>query len=298
VLTVLVGGGESTAVEQPGSLAAAFDRAAAATGETVALTLSYRLPAGGTIVDQPVPGGLEGLTILGREALPGKLAFKVLVDQLGTLKTGAIVLPWLDGQGRPQKLYADSVALQVTSVLGEKPADAQLRPIQDIVPVRPPWLRYLPWLLGALAALLAVAALWWWLKRRRRQREIAAAAEPPHLWATRELQRLEGQRLFEKGKVKEHYFRFSEILRRYLEALRGFPAAEYTVEEIARSVHDEKDRQLLALLRQADLVKFADAAPTAARKDDEVREALAYVRATTPPPAAPGAGGAVQEARR
>ena len=126
--------------------------------------------------------------------------------------------------------------------------------------------------------------MYWWLKKRRRQLEIAKAKEAPHLWATREIERLEAQKVFEKGKVKEFYFRLSEILRRYLEAIRGFPAAEYTVEEIARYVQEEKDRQLLVLLRQADLVKFADAVPTAARKDDELKAALAYIRATAPPP--------------
>ena len=248
------------------------------------LTLKFQLPAGGTLADPPAVGGLEGLTILGREAGPGTITFRVLVDQLETLKTGAISLAWLDKDAKPHKLYADSVSLQAVSGLGEKPAEAQLRPLQDIVPVRPPWLRYLPWVLGALALILAAAGLYWWWKRRQRQREIAAGEEPPHLWATREIERLEAQKIFEKGKVKDFYFRLSEILRRYLEAIRGFPAAEYTVEEIARYVQEERDRQLLVLLRQADLVKFADAAPTAARKDEELKAALAYVRATAPPP--------------
>jgi hypothetical protein len=183
------------------------------------------------------------------------------------------------------------------SNLGDKPAEAQLRPIQDIVPVRPPWLRYAPWVIGLLALLLAGAGLYWWWKRRQRHREIAKAAEAPHVWASREVQRLASQKLFEKGKVKEFYFRLSEIMRRYLEAIRGFPAAEYTVEEIARSVSDERDRQLLVLLRQADLVKFADAMPTAARKEEEVQAALAYIGATAPAPAPQSQAAAAPPAR-
>ncbi len=262
------------------------------------LTLNYQLPQGGTLPDPPVLGGLDGLTVLGRDVGPGRIAIRLLVDQLEKLKTGAIVLTWLDKDAQPQKLYADSVSLQVVSVLGEKPAEAQLRPLQDIVPVRPPWLRFVPWGLGVLGLILAAAGLYWWWKRRQRHLEIAEAQEAPHLWATREVERLEAQRLFEKGKVKGFYFRLSEILRRYLETIRGFPAAEYTVEEIARSVRLEKDRQLLVLLRQADLVKFADDTPTAARKDDDLQAALAYIRDTAPSPETQPAGGAQQAARR
>lgn len=293
-------GAQSKPADAGGSLSAVFDRKSAPVGDVATLTLKFQLPEGGKLADPPAVGGLEGLTIVGREVGPNAVTFRVLVDQLEALKTGAISLAWFDKDAKPDKLYADSVALPVIPGLGEKPAEAQLRPLQDIVPVRPPWLRYVPWGLGALGLILAAAGLYWWLKKRKRQREITAGKELPHLWATREIERLETQKLFEKGKVKDFYFRFSEILRRYLEAIRGFPAAEFTVEEIARYVQDEQDRRLLVLLRQADLVKFADAAPTAARKDDELQAALAYIRATTPPPESqtPTAGAAPKGPRR
>jgi len=289
---------EVKAADTAGALSAALDRKSAPVGDVATLTLSFQLPEGGKLPSAPEVGGLEHLTILGREVGPNRIALRLLVDQLETLKTGAITLAWLDKDAKPNKLYADSVSLQVISGLGDKPAEAQLRPLQDIVPVRPPWLRFVPWALALLGLILAAAGLYWWLKKRRRQSELAKAHEAPHLWATREIERLEAQKIFEKGKVKEFYFRLSEILRRYLEALRGFPAAEYTVEEISRYVQDEQDRQLLVLLRQADLVKFADAIPTAARKDDELKAALAYVCATAPPPEAQPAGGARQGRRR
>jgi len=292
------GGAEIKPAKPAGTLSATLDKKSAPFGDVATLTLSFQLPEGGTLPGQPSPGGLEGLTILGRDVAPNRIAYRVLVDQLETLKTGAITLSWLDKEKKPHKLYADSVSLQVASGLGDKPVEAQLRPLQDIVPVRPPWLRFVPWALGAFCLILAAAGVYWWLKKRRRHLELAKTREAPHLWATREIERLEAQKFFEKGRVKDFYFRLSEILRRYLEAIRGFPAAEYTVEEIARYVQEAKDRQLLVLLRQADLVKFADDAPTAARKDDELRAALAYIRATAPPPETQPAGGAPRERRR
>jgi len=291
-------GAEVKPAEPAGTLSATLDKKSAPVGDVATLTLNFQLPAGGTLPSQPSVGGLEGLTRLGRDSAPNRISIRLLVDQLETLKTGAITLTWIDKDAQPQKLYADSVSLQIVSGLGDKPAEAQLRPLQDIVPVQPPWLRYLPWGLGVLGLILAAAGVYWWLKKRRRLLESASAKEAPHLWATREIERLETQKVFEKGRVKEFYFRLSEVLRRYLEAIRGFPAAEYTVEEIARSVEEEKDRQLLVLLRQADLVKFADDVPTAARKDEELQAALAYIRATTPQAETQPAGAAPQGTRR
>ena len=103
---------------------------------------------------------------------------------------------------------------------------------------------------------------------------------PPHIAAEQEIHELASQKIFEKGRIKEFYFRFSEILRRYLEALRGFPAAEYTTQEITLSIQAPEDRQILPLLQDADLVKFADLNPTPAKKNDEIEQALAYIRKT------------------
>jgi len=298
VLVFLASGAAAEPVEPAGALSATLDKKSAPMGDVATLTLNFQLPSGGKLPDQPATGGLEQLTILGRTVEPNRITIRLLVDQLDTLKTGAISLTWLDKDNKPHQLYADSVSLQVISGLGDKPAEAQLRPLQDIVPVRPPWLRHVPWGLGVLGLILAAAGAYWWLRKRRRHLELAKAKEAPQLWATREIERLEAQKFFEKGQVKEFYFRLSEVLRRYLEAIRGFPAAEYTVEEIARYVQEEKDRQLLVLLRQADLVKFADAVPTAARKDDELKAALAYIRDTAPQPETQPAGGAPQGTRR
>jgi len=99
----------------------------------------------------------------------------------------------------------------------------------------------------------------------------------------RGLKALDAQKLFEKGRIKDFYFGFSEILRRYLEAIRGFPAAEYTLEEIVRAVKKKEDQPLLSLLRRADMVKFADSTATTARKDEDMGTALVYIESTREP---------------
>jgi len=267
------------------TLTASLDRDSAKVGSEVILTLGYHLPEGAGFPDIPEIKGLEDLTHIDREIGPDEIKITLLVDQLGSWKTGPISVSYLDKDGKTQVLTTDPVSLTVLSNLGEKPEEAELRPIQGIIPTTPLWWKYLPWVVGIAGLLLMIVLGLLWLYHRRRRKELSAMAQDPaHVWAKKEIEHLEAQGLFEKGQAKAFYFRFSEIVRRYLEAIRGFPAAEFTTEEITSCMDNEQDRKLLPLLRQADLVKFADTIPTPARKEEEVNTALAYIHETSPGP--------------
>ena len=262
-------------------LTASLDRESARLGSIVVLTLGYRLPEGGRLPEEVEIKGLQDLTIVGREVEPDQIRLKLMVDRLGSWESGPLLLSYLDEQGQEETLKADPVSLTVLSNLGEKPEEAQLRPIQGIINTKVLWLKYVAWGAGLLCVLVAIAGFLWWRKRRDIKSVSAEVVDPPHVRARREIEELEAQRLFEKGYVKGFYFRFSEILRQYLASLRGFPAAEFTTQEIALCISREEDRRLLSLLRDADLVKFADAVPASCKKEDEVKAALSYIRETS-----------------
>lgn len=266
-----------------GVLTASLEPAQVPVGGSAVLSIGYLLPAGGRLADPPEIGGLEGLTVIGREVKPGSIRLSLLADRLERWETEKITLAYVDEVGGSHLLETGGVVLDVLSNFADSPGEAELRPLRDILPTQPVWLKFLPWAAGLLVLLLAVGAVAWWFRRSRARSTAAAEADPPHVVARREIDRLEGGRVFEKGEVKEFYFALSEIMRRYLEAVRAFPAAEYTTEEIARHMRLEEDLKLLGLLREADLVKFADDLPTAARKGEGVRRALAYIGATSPP---------------
>jgi len=264
----------------PVGLAATLNPTSAKVGGTVLLTLSYHLPEGARLPIDPQIKGLEGFTIVGRQTEPGQIRVRLLVDRIGQFKSGPLSLAYFDREGKEGFLKTDPVELTVLSNLGKKPEEAQLKPIYGIIPTESELIKYLPWVIIALIACAAGIGLFLWIKRRRNRRAFGISQDPPHTLAKREIDELESQRLFEKGHVKEFYFRFSEIMRRYLESLRGFPAAEYTTQEIALSIQKQEDRQLLPLLQQADLVKFSDLTPKPAKKDDEIIKALSYIRET------------------
>ncbi|MCF8144751.1 MAG: hypothetical protein K9N21_12610 [Deltaproteobacteria bacterium] len=249
-------------------------------GSMVELALTYRLPEGAKLPPEPLIKGLEGLDVVGIQKNNGEIRIRLLVDRLGEFKTGPLSLAFLTPEGSTEFLHTDPVGLTVLSNLGERPDEARIKPIYGIIPTGSGFMESLGWGLAALGACAAGLGIFLWLRRRRKKRGLPRVQVPPHHLAEKEIHALASQEIFEKGHVKEFYFRFSEILRRYLESLRGFPAAEYTTQEIALSIQAPEDRKILPLLQDADLVKFADLIPTPARKRDEIEQALAYIRET------------------
>lgn len=261
-------------------LEAVLDRQTAKVGEQVVLRLKYSLPEGAALENPPEVKGVEDLTLADVQKGQGEVRLSFLVDRLKDWKTKELTLVYRDKDGKLAELKTDPVSLTVASNLGEKPAEAELRPIYDIMPVRSWWQVHLAWIVGGFALLLLGGGVLWWLRRRAAIKDVTATIAFPHVRAREAIEALEREGLFEKGQVKAFYFRTSEILRQYLEALRRFPAPELTTEEIASRLTAEADRKAVSLLRQADLVKFADLVPTLARKEEEVREMLAYIEGT------------------
>jgi len=265
-----------------GTLNAYFDQESAAVGAVIRLTVEYRLPEGGRLPQKLELKGLDDLSILKQIVEPQQIRIQLLVDRLDSLQSEPIGLTYLDSNGQPQVLTADPVALRVVSNLGEKPQEARLHPIRDIIPIQPIWRSYLFWAAAIIALVLLGMAVFWWYSRRRTPTNLPEHMDPPHICARKEIQKLENQRYFEKGMVKTYYFLFSQILRRYLGSIRNFPAAEFTTEEIARRLTTEQDRMLIPLLQQSDLVKFAETVPTPARKEEDIKTALVFIRETSP----------------
>lgn len=277
---------EGAPEDPPGKLTATLDCDSAKVGSVVELSLKVQLPKGEQLPEDLTIGGLEGLTALGRTRMPNEIRIRLLVDRIGPWQSGPITLTFHDKDDKARVLETAPVSLKVFSNLGDRPSEASLRPIRDIIPGKSPWFQFLPWVLGTLAIVAAAFAAFRWRRKKRIPEVVPTLEEPPHIRARREIEKLNNRGLFERGEAKSFYFAFSEILRRYLESIRHFPAVEFTTEEISQHIRKEEDRVLLPLLRQTDLVKFADHIPTPAQKEEDVSKALAYIRTTGPMPEA------------
>jgi hypothetical protein len=263
-------------------LAASLIPQTAKVGDTVILNLAFKLPKGCRLPDKPEIGGIDNLSLTDIKQYSGGLKLGFIADSIESIAIGPVKLTYLDDRGEKKTASSDALILKITSNMESSPDRRQLKPIQDIIPAYPLWLPWALWSFLGLFVLICTAGIIFWLKRRAARKARAIAALPPDVRAKSELENLDASMLFEKGRIKEYYFRLSEILKHYLEDLRSFPAAEYTTEEISQSVELEIDRELVTLLRRADIVKFADDVPSPALKADDMKSALQYICNTAP----------------
>ncbi len=85
---------------------------------------------------------------------------------------------------------------------------------------------------------------------------------PPHVEALKELDRLRGDKLLMVGDYKSYYSRLTDILRNYIYRRYGVAAVAMSTDEIIAAMGELElptrcEMDLKALLRDADLVKFA-----------------------------------------
>jgi hypothetical protein len=169
----------------------------------------------------------------------------------------------------PLQVHVRSVLPQDTALRVPKPARP---PLADLGPW---WLRWLPWLLAAVALL---TLLLWWLRRRRRAKPVPAAGDRAYAEALAAFARLEHMGLVEAGERGRFVALAVDVLRDYLAARLPAAPTSLTTSELLAAVRDrgEVPRERLAtLLAGADLVKFA-AAPVG---DADARRAAAESRA-------------------
>lgn len=113
-----------------------------------------------------------------------------------------------------------------------------------------------------------------------------APPQPPHVVAIKALEALHNQKLWQNNRHKQYYSGITDILRTYIAARYGIGAMEMTSDEIIeamRSVDDipqKNSMDLTAILRDADLVKFAKATPEAEQNENDYLKAYYFVEET------------------
>ncbi|MGK0279834.1 MAG: hypothetical protein ACI9RU_002614 [Litorivivens sp.] len=110
--------------------------------------------------------------------------------------------------------------------------------------------------------------------------------EPAHIIAVRELAKLKEDAVWQRGNVKGYYSRLTTILRTYIEHQFKTQALEETTDQIIRDLKalDVDQMQVSkfgAMLRLADLAKFAKAKPSANDNENSMLIAEEFLRETT-----------------
>ena len=146
------------------------------------------------------------------------------------------------------------------------------------------------WWIVALVVLLVAAIVGYFLYKKYKKKpkaiiERPKPKDPPHIWAKKELQKLEQAKLWQRNDHKQYYSRLSDILRSYLEYRYDYYALESTTEEINQdidkfSVSLDTKSNLMQVLRLADFVKFAKLNPAPDNNTRSLENAKRFVDTT------------------
>ena len=255
-----------------------------AVGEQVAVHIEARLGSSARLLElAPRPA----------DSLPSGVRI-VSVDSLTAAAGGAFVARMRVAFFRPGVASVPALALAYRSSADAPPDTMRSRPVSiDVVGSLPPGnqpmrdikalealaprARTARWLvmLAALALLvllfLAGRRIAGWRARRRATRApTTSRARPvtvsPFDRARAQLDEIEAARWPALGQVALHYERVADVLRRFLEEGLGVRASDRTTEELVWSLapelsDDGRCEECLALLEEADLVKFARLRP-------------------------------------
>lgn len=206
--------------------------------------------------------------------------------------------------GRAQVLYVDKnlidtlVAERDNKVVVETfQIDSTMTTVRDLKPQKTLKLRFAEFS-GYLAIALVVAALLalaiyllarYLHKRGRRLSDIfkPTPPSPAHIVAIEALEKLRDEKLWQNNKHKLYYSGLSDILRTYLAGRFEVGAMEMTTDEIVEAlrgieIEQKQKMDLVAVLRDADLVKFAKAMPEAEENEAAYNKAYYFVEETKP----------------
>ena len=144
-----------------------------------------------------------------------------------------------------------------------------------------------PYLLGGIAALLLIWAINSIRKKRKKGEKIYQPQIPsrPHEIALETLRKVETDKLWQQGRVKEYHSRVSDIIRTYIEQTLSINAMEMTTDLILSAtqisaLNQKLKSELQELLERADLVKFAKFLPLANEHEASMKNAVSFVEST------------------
>ncbi|MCO6451927.1 MAG: hypothetical protein J5I90_14185 [Caldilineales bacterium] len=201
--------------------------------------------------------------------------------QPGDFKPPPLDVTLTDGEGNLLSVEATAALITIDSVLVD--GDTTLRDIkpQAVVPIPFPWLAVV---IPAIALAFASAGFWY---LRHRKHQAAIDKRLPHEKALDELKRIEGLRLPQNGRFKEHYASVSDTMRRYLEQTWNIQMMERTSGEIRvackrANLATVPVDNFLALLDECDLVKFSEFKPDLESAAGIIATARQIIEATKP----------------
>ncbi|MCH7871068.1 MAG: hypothetical protein IID33_05155 [Planctomycetes bacterium] len=271
-------------------------------GDPITIELRFHTPDGYD-VEFPTADALLDLTVVDEESSdprPGEAGgldwrhvFTVESYRSGPLEIPPLAVKYVrktddadTGRQYENELATGTLELEVLSALTTQDSIQSPRDITATLTAPPRKWTAAEW--TALGAAIAVAFALLYVAYRLIRRRLSRPKPPilPEIWAFRALAELEKSDWFAKGRVREYYYRLSEVVRSYIELKFAVAAPEMTTEEFLVTLARDASRlpydsgRLRAFLEACDIVKYAAFTPRGEDADDALRSARAFVDAT------------------
>lgn len=239
-------------------------------GEPIILTVEAYMPLGSTVnwfaADSIPKFEITTVSPLDTsENIDGKKLSQTLL--ITSFDSGRIYIPSFEITVDKQPFYTDSIEINVAYTPFDPTAD--YRDIKNIIEISNPSVKYIPWVIAAIALLSLAGLLYFILRKRKLQAVIQDRVVPllsPYEEAMIALRAL-GQRKIVNGDIKNYYSEMNDIFRKYLAREFGISTFERTNEELILQLSKlrmSKDAffSLAQALRMSDFVKFAKYRPS------------------------------------
>lgn len=199
----------------------------------------------------------------------GQFEYHQLVNLI-VFDTGKIQLPQfqflVNNNGKLDTIVSEAILIHVAGVKIDTTKD--IKDIKEPLKIPLTLQEIAPYIIGAfIIAVLAALITWYFIERRNKKKPLDEKyLLPPHVWALKELDKLQQQKLWQSGEIKNYYSRLTDIARTYIELRYKIPAMEKTTDELMLSMHkgimkQSLKKELNDVLVLSDFVKFAKAQP-------------------------------------
>lgn len=284
------------AIAQEATVKAVLDSQEILIGDQVNLDLTVEITDGSTVswpvFKDTITGRLEIVQSSLLDTTKKETGETVYHQRLviTSFDTGFIVLPPINFlfnadsfllSTEPQLIFVSDIPVEM---------EAEIKDIKDPYDVPFNWKKWVKWFLIALVVIgLIIGAILLWSKYRKKPEQIQVSRpkpkRPAHELALEKLEALRQKKLWQNDKVKEYYIELSDITREYIEFQFDILALEMTTDETIaalrfKGIEEEKIKPLEAMLRMADLAKFAKYKPVSNENEQSFQAATTFVNQT------------------
>ncbi len=271
------------------------DYTSATIAQPIVYTLAAKYDPAISIVMPEVGSQIAGLRIVdfgeeGPKEVDNQLEYKkwytLQADIAGAYIIPSMTVAYTDKDNLKKELQTPQIFIQVMSALTAENGEVS-KDIIDIKPLQKLERDLTPYILisaGVLVLLVVIVGTLVYIDRRTKRKQ--QAAKPAHVIALEEFEQLQKENLIARGGFKDHYFRLSDIFRRYIENRFNVPAVEQTTQELSPEIESLQDMTASvktttqAFLKQSDLIKFAKHTPATDEIDHSHQDVLTVIEQT------------------